>query len=671
MHGGVSGGEALSPRLVLVGHDAFAAGAQQILLEIGRCLADETGMALEFVLLDGGRLEQDYRAVAPTHLAAGASEAGLAALARSFAERGFTAALVNTVAASRAVPLFEAAGIATVQLVHELPGIIRERHLGAAARAALTAARRVVFPAAPVRDAVLAEVGLPGDHRMLVRPQGLYRPIEPDPVGAARIRAALGLGPTARLVLGIGYADLRKGFDYFLHLGDLMGAQHPGEEVHLCWLGDMDPAIRTGLSDAIAAAEAAGRFHLPGRREDVGAFLNAADALLLTSREDSFPSVVLEGLAAGLPSIAFSASGGIPDLLRENGLGRVVPAGDVPAMAEALVEILGEETRESRDTRRRLVAARFDWRDYVRDLLELTLPQTASVSAAVPNFNYARYLPDRLASIFGQTYPVEQVVVLDDCSSDDSLAVIARVAVQTGRSLHVVRNDVNSGSVFAQWLKAAELAESEFVWIAEADDLAEPGFLATAVRLLQADPEMRLAFTDSRTVLADGTPQWESYTSYYATIEPGALTRTQIFAAEEFVGRFLAVTNVILNVSAVVWRRDALLESLRACERDLRGYRIAGDWHLYLDMLSRPGARIGYAARPLNVHRRHSESLTHTLDPNRHLAEITRCHRFAASAFPSLAESVAARQQAYRVQIASQLGAQLDEPALSETRDEV
>ena len=94
----------------------------------------------------------------------------------------------------------------------------------------------------------------------------------------------------------------------------------------------------------------------------------------------------------------------------------------------------------------------------------------------------------------------------------------------------------------------------------------------------------------------------------------GRLEQTEVFEAKAFVHRFLSVKNLILNVSSVVWRRDALLRALTACEADLADFRMAGDWRLYLEALALPGAKVGYEAEPLNVHRRHATSVTHALD---------------------------------------------------------
>ena len=52
------------------------------------------------------------------------------------------------------------------------------------------------------------------------------------------------------------------------------------------------------------------------------------------------------------------------------------------------------------------------------------------VTAVIPNYNYARYLQERLDSILFQTYPVAEVIILDDCSKDNSIEVIQRLKVE-------------------------------------------------------------------------------------------------------------------------------------------------------------------------------------------------------------------------------------------------
>ena len=247
--------------------------------------------------------------------------------------------------------------------------------------------------------------------RFVVRAQGTYHAMERDKKAGAAIRRELGIAAKGKLVLGVGYADMRKGFDLFLQLWRLLRVSDP--KSHFCWVGDMDPAMKDWLSVEIADAEETGSFHMAGFRRDVVAFFSAADAYVLTSREDPFPTVALEAMSAEVPVLAFDKTGGIPDMLKHYGVGHVLPYGSVTAMADKLSSLL----RASPDAAllaqgRAVVAEHFNFPGYVRDLLRFALPNLVDVSVVIPNYKYAPVLPARLATVFTQTYPLGEVIVL-------------------------------------------------------------------------------------------------------------------------------------------------------------------------------------------------------------------------------------------------------------------
>ena len=97
------------------------------------------------------------------------------------------------------------------------------------------------------------------------------------------------------------------------------------------------------------------------------------------------------------------------------------------------------------------------------------------VSVVVPNYNHARYLPERLATIEAQAVEDVELILLDDRSTDESRAVLEKFARETRLPVRTAFNDVNTGSPFAQWRRGAEMATGEYLWIAESDDAAEPG----------------------------------------------------------------------------------------------------------------------------------------------------------------------------------------------------
>jgi glycosyltransferase involved in cell wall biosynthesis len=644
-------------RVLLVGHDAFPSGAQHLLLNIGRTLRNHFGVQISVVLLEGGKLEEAYRELGPLKITGSAS--GLKTPLWSLAESGYHAALVNTSASASVVPILTKVGIDTTLMVHELPRLLREKNLTADARIAAEHVRNIVFPASFVRDEFCAELELSRDTGLLIIPQGMYHKICVSRAAGDALKHEFGIRHDQRLVLGVGYADLRKGFDTFLQLWRLVRSSID-RITHFCWVGDIDQSLKQWMRQEIDDATQTGTFHMPGYRKDVSAFLSAADAFVLSSREDPFPSVVLEALYAGLPVMAFERSGGIPELLENHPLGHVVPFADTVAMAAAVVAAVREHPSDATQALGRdFITKKFDFPAYVWRLLKVVHPDLPEISVAVPNFNYAAHMPNRLTSIFLQTQPVKEILVLDDCSSDDSLDVIPAIAAEWRRHIRLMPNPTNSGSVFKQWRKAAESANSEFLWIAEADDLCSPQFLTRVIALIRHDPLVHFAFSDSAAMDAAGTPLSDSYKSYYATVAPGALVRTEIFEAHQFVQRFLSVKNLILNVSAVVWRRQALLRALDACEADLLNFRMAGDWRLYLQVLTGKGVRVGYCSEPLNKHRRHAASVTHALDPDLHVAEIVACHVFANAAF-ELDPEITQLQGNYLVEVKGQLGATPD-----------
>ena len=103
--------------------------------------------------------------------------------------------------------------------------------------------------------------------------------------------------------------------------------------MHCLWLGDLDPSLRIYLQAELDLALASGRFHLPGHVQNAPDYLSAADAFVLTSREDPLPSVVMEAMATGLSCVAFAGSGGIPELIEQHGGGALAPLGDVQGLA--------------------------------------------------------------------------------------------------------------------------------------------------------------------------------------------------------------------------------------------------------------------------------------------------------------------------------------------------
>ncbi|MGY1733766.1 glycosyltransferase family 2 protein [Geodermatophilus sp. SYSU D01045] len=114
------------------------------------------------------------------------------------------------------------------------------------------------------------------------------------------------------------------------------------------------------------------------------------------------------------------------------------------------------------------------------------------VSVVVPCFDYARYLPTSVGSALSQEGVEVEVVVVDDCSRDDSLAVARRLAAADPR-VTVVAHRSNAGPV-ATFNDGLAVAGGEYLVRLDADDALTPGSLARATALAESRPEVGMVY---------------------------------------------------------------------------------------------------------------------------------------------------------------------------------
>lgn len=128
----------------------------------------------------------------------------------------------------------------------------------------------------------------------------------------------------------------------------------------------------------------------------------------------------------------------------------------------------------------------------------------AKISIILPSYNHAHFLKDRLDSILSQTYENWELIIIDDHSTDYSFEILSAFVNQNKSKIkYFIRNEKNSGSGYLSWKKGIELAETEYIWIAETDDYSEPTFLEELVGILEDNKKVSLAFCGSNYVEED------------------------------------------------------------------------------------------------------------------------------------------------------------------------
>lgn len=363
--------------ILFVSHDARRTGAPLVLLHLCRWLARHHSRPFEIVLGGPGELEADFAALAPTtvldrHGDPESFHAGLDAL-RARADRGeFALLYANTVETVEWVAAC-APYVPVVTHVHELETWIRSQTgLDRFAQLAECTDRFLAVSHAVARTLVRLDV-----------PSASVR-VMPGCIDTARwaekrtddlgLRAELGIPASALIVGGVGAPGWRKGTDVFLQVARLV-RERVGDRVHFVWVGGLPAGLDARLLEARHDADRLGVapvVHFVGHRPDPAPYFSMFDVFTLTSREDSYPLVMLEAAACGLPIVCFDEAGGAPEFVGQD-CGHVVPYLDMAAMADRLLSLLESPLARARagETGRSKVRARHDVATTARQIAAL------------------------------------------------------------------------------------------------------------------------------------------------------------------------------------------------------------------------------------------------------------------------------------------------------------
>ena len=231
------------------------------------------------------------------------------------------------------------------------------------------------------------------------------------------------------------------------------------------------------------------------------------------------------------------------------------------------------------------------------------------------------------------------MILLDDCSTDESRSILREYV--TDPRVRLDFNDANSGGTFKQWNKGVRLAQGKCVWLAESDDYSDPHFLERLVALLDADPEVMIAYCRSWRVGSDNDDDNETGDGSsrdaagsdakpqefaYPLLDAPDLPRWSTdFCADgtEECRRYFVIANLVRNASSAVFRKTAY-EAVGGADESLR---LCGDWKLWASIALR--GKMAYVRDPLNYYRLHAGSVWgHSRDGALETAEVLRVIRW-------------------------------------------
>lgn len=222
--------------------------------------------------------------------------------------------------------------------------------------------------------------------------------------------------------------------------------------------------------------------------------LMGADVYLATVKE-TFGIQTVEAMACGVPIVGWNY-GGTADIVRSGVDGILVKPYDYDALERAVVEVQHNRAEFSANARQN--ALRYDWQTIMKKYATLfervyqeIQDEPHGVSIVITGYNYGRYIGQAVDSALNQTRKPDEVIVVDDGSTDDTLDQLARFKDSGVKVIH----QLNQG-VAAARTTGLTAATRPYVTLLDADDKIAPNFIESLLPALEADRSLGIAYSN-------------------------------------------------------------------------------------------------------------------------------------------------------------------------------
>ena len=191
----------------------------------------------------------------------------------------------------------------------------------------------------------------------------------------------------------------------------------------------------------------------------------------------------------------------------------------------------------------------------------------ATLSAVIPNYNHGHVLEAALRSVLAQSRPADEVLVVDDGSTDDSVATIEKIC-RKNPVVRLIKCDRNYG-LPAALNRGLREANGEYVCFPAADRVALPGYFEMSMAMLERYPQAGLSF---------GTPAWvDGLQGEFRQAASPKLSEAAYLDPSQVVGLERS-SRFLISDGTVIVKRKALLE-LGGFDPELRW---SGCWFAYV-----------------------------------------------------------------------------------------
>jgi glycosyltransferase involved in cell wall biosynthesis len=214
------------------------------------------------------------------------------------------------------------------------------------------------------------------------------------------------------------------------------------------------------------------------------------------------------------------------------------------------------------------------------------------ISIIIPNYNHGLFLKRRIDSVLAQTFTDYELIILDDCSTDNSCEIIESYRSNPKVS-QIEFNTKNSGNTFLQWQKGISISKGKYIWIAESDDWCEPTLLQELYEPLSKNVNLVIGFCQSIYVDSSDRIIWKTQNNFIKEIVDGP----------DFAVKNMMATNAISNASMVLFRKDVTEKADPAYTK----MKYCGDWLFWTSICF--SGKLFISGKYLNYYFRHGNNV--------------------------------------------------------------
>ena len=258
------------------------------------------------------------------------------------------------------------------------------------------------------------------------------------------------------------------------------------------------------------------------------------------------------------------------------------------------------------------------------------LSSDKSISVVIPNYNYENFLLERIFSILSQNYKINELIILDDCSTDNSRKIINEIVEKLSPFMNISKdyNSENSGCVFKQWQRAFELCSSDYLWIAEADDYCNKKMLSSIMKVMRNDEDIKIGYVDTAFINTQGEIILKTIKPEIDIQKSGHWDRSYVSSGIDEIKKYSFLNCTIANVSSVVFKKENYDNEFKK----VINYRQVGDYLFYVLVMSH--GKISYIDKTYNYYRVHGNNVTSNTKKITHFKELQNVHKIINEKYP-------------------------------------